>query len=147
MKDVDPKRSYLMSRVKSTNTLPELHIRRLAHSLGLRFRLHSRELPGTPDLVFPRWKLALFMHGCYWHRHPGCNLCTTPKTRVEFWNAKFNRNVERDRQNVAALEHLGWRVLVVWQCELGKPEAVKDRLLDATFRRIGSTDQTSLHQP
>lgn len=141
-KDVDPKRSYLMSRVKGKNTRPELSIRRLAYSLGLRFRLHRRDLPGTPDLVFPRWKLALFMHGCYWHRHIGCKLCTTPKTRVEFWSAKFASNVDRDRQNVAELERQGWRVLIVWQCELRDPEAVTARLLDATVRRSYGQDQS-----
>jgi DNA mismatch endonuclease (patch repair protein) len=138
MKDVDPKRSYLMSRVKGKNTLPELSVRRFAHSLGLRFRLHRRDLPGTPDLVFPKWKLALFVHGCYWHRHIGCKLCTTPKTRVEFWNAKFTRNIERDRQNIAALKLRGWKVLVIWQCELRNPGAIKDRLLDATVRSASS---------
>lgn len=147
MKDVDPKRSYLMSRVKGKNTLPELRIRRIAHSLGLRFRLHRRDLPGTPDLVFPRWKIAVFMHGCYWHRHPGCKLSTTPKTRVEFWESKFIRNVERDRQNVAALERLGWRVLTFWQCELAKPDVVRDRLLDATFGRAGTQDQAKSFPP
>lgn len=92
-------------------------VRRLAHSLGYRFRLHRRDLPGSPDLVFPGRRAVVFVHGCFWHRHGGCKKATTPKSREEFWQAKFDRNLRRDQQNVEELLRLGWRVLVVWECE------------------------------
>ncbi|RYG87552.1 MAG: DNA mismatch endonuclease Vsr [Alphaproteobacteria bacterium] len=111
------RRSWLMSRVKSKNTSPEMRARRLAHAIGLRFRLHRRELPGKPDLIFPRYRVALFVHGCFWHRHPGCTKASTPKSRTPFWETKFQRNVERDKENEAQLTALGWRVLVIWECE------------------------------
>lgn len=106
-----------MSRVKARDTTPELRVRRIAHSLGLRFRLHARNLPGTPDIVFPRWHVAIFVHGCFWHRHEGCKKATMPKSREAFWRAKFERNVERDRRAIRDLEASGWRTLVIWQCQ------------------------------
>ena len=114
---VDRARSALMGRVPGKNTKPELVVRREAHALGYRFRLHRKDLPGTPDLVFPRLRKALFVHGCFWHRHEGCSRTTTPKTRAAYWQEKFERNVQRDRRNVAMLEALGWKVLVIWECE------------------------------
>ncbi|AYV45183.1 very short patch repair endonuclease [Caulobacter flavus] len=116
------RRSWLMARVKGQNTLPEIIVRRMAHSLGYRFRLHVRELPGSPDLVFPRRRAVVFVHGCFWHRHDGCRKATSPKSREDFWNEKFERNVARDRRVKSELELMGWRVLVVWECETRDPE-------------------------
>ncbi|MGM4998257.1 very short patch repair endonuclease [Tardiphaga sp. 538_B7_N1_4] len=109
-------RSWNMSRVKSRNTLPEMKVRKTAHALGLRYRLHKRELPGTPDLVFPGRSIALFVHGCFWHRHD-CPRATTPATNVEFWARKFEGNVVRDKRNAADLKKLGWHCVYVWECE------------------------------
>jgi DNA mismatch endonuclease (patch repair protein) len=125
---VDPKRSAIMRAVPRSNSSAEVQVRRLLHRLGLRFRLHQRNLPGTPDIVLPRYKTVVFVHGCFWHRHEGCSKATMPKTRSAFWRAKFEGNVERDRRNVDALENAGWRVLVVWQCELSSPIRLQDRL-------------------
>lgn len=105
-----------MSRVRSKDTKPELAVRKAAHALGLRFRLHRRDLPGTPDLVFPSRQTALFVHGCFWHRHL-CARATSPATNVDYWTAKFDRNVRRDARNVAELRKLGWRCVRIWECE------------------------------
>jgi len=124
-------RSRVMSRVRGKDTTPELIVRRIAHALGLRFRLQRRDLPGTPDLVFPRWRTAVFVHGCFWHRHPGCRRASIPQTRIEFWRSKLARNVERDRAASAALKKAGWRVAVVWECETINPDTVRNHLLKA----------------
>ncbi|MER2218892.1 very short patch repair endonuclease [Methylobacterium brachiatum] len=131
-------RSALMSRVRGANTKPELVVRRAVHALGYRFRLHRRDLPGSPDLVFPRLRLALFVHGCFWHRHQGCRRTTTPKTRVEFWANKFEANVRRDERVVAELQALGWRCETIWECETARPDELQPklkRLLEAADRR------------
>lgn len=107
-----------MAAITGKNTQPELALRRFLHSMGYRFRLHRKDLPGKPDIVMPKLRTCIFVHGCFWHRHAGCRYATTPRTRNEFWAAKFLRNVERDRENVYALESLGWRVVVVWECEI-----------------------------
>ena len=117
-----------MARIGSADTLPELAVRRLLHRLGYRFRLHRRSLPGTPDICFPGRKKAIFVHGCFWHRHEGCRRTTTPATRTSFWNDKFRKNVERDRANLKALRELGWSVMVVWECEIAKLETLGPRL-------------------
>jgi DNA mismatch endonuclease (patch repair protein) len=106
-----------MGRVRQRDTDPELRVRRALHAAGLRFRVQRRDLPGRPDIVLPRHRIAIFVHGCFWHRHPGCRMATMPKTRADFWSAKFERNVQRDESNVAQLIALGWRVVVVWECE------------------------------
>lgn len=111
-------RSERMSRIRSSNTAPEVALRRAMHALGFRFRLHSKGLPGKPDIVLPRYKTVIFVHGCFWHRHRGCKVATTPKTNTEFWIEKFDRNVVRDARTREQLERLGWRVIVVWECEL-----------------------------
>lgn len=111
-------RSERMSRIRSSNTAPEVALRRAMHALGFRFRLHSKGLPGKPDIVLPRYKTVIFVHGCFWHRHGGCKVATTPKTNTEFWIEKFDRNVVRDARTREQLERLGWRVIVVWECEL-----------------------------
>ncbi len=110
-------RRALMARIRSKNTAPEMTVRSTAHQLGYRFRLHRRDLPGTPDLVFPRLGLALFVHGCFWHRHEGCRRASTPRTRREFWAAKFERNLRRDLEAREGLHAIGWRTAVVWECE------------------------------
>ena len=114
---IDDARSALMRRVRGKDTTPERAVRRAAHSLGYRFRLHRRDLPGTPDLTFPRLRKVIFVQGCFWHRHAGCSRTTTPKTRADYWREKFEQNMERDRRNIAMLRALGWEVLEVWECE------------------------------
>lgn len=109
-------RSRLMSQVRGKDTKPELVVRRLVHSLGYRFRLHRRDLPGSPDLVFPSRRKVIFVHGCYWHRHD-CKKATTPKSNTAFWQKKFDDNVMRDNKNLRDLKALGWEAMVVWQCE------------------------------
>lgn len=111
-------RSRMMSRIRGTNTRPERKVRSYLHGQGFRFRLHRKDLPGKPDIVLPRYRLVLFVHGCFWHRHPGCPLATMPATNGDKWLAKFEANVVRDRRNVEALLALGWRVLILWECGL-----------------------------
>jgi DNA mismatch endonuclease (patch repair protein) len=128
-------RSALMSKVRHKNTSAELVVRKVSHSLGLRFRLHPRSLPGTPDLVFPHYRKAIFVHGCFWHRHIGCKRTTNPKTRESFWQAKFKDNIRRDRRTVAAIRLMGWDVLVVWECETKKDALLKRKLERFFFGR------------
>ena len=122
------KRKAMMAAVKSKNTSPEVALRKMLYARGYRYRLHDAKLPGRPDIVFHGCKKAIFVNGCFWHRHSGCRYATTPKTRAEFWEAKFAANVGRDRRNIAALEEMGWSVAVVWQCELKQPEIVIGRM-------------------
>jgi DNA mismatch endonuclease, patch repair protein len=117
------KRSAIMARVKSSDTAPELRVRRLAHRLGYRFRLHRKDLPGRPDLVFPRLGVALFVHGCFWHRCPICKGASSPSSNIAYWERKFRRNVARDVEAAAALTRLGWRVEVIWECQTGGGDA------------------------
>jgi len=109
-------RSRMMSGIQGKNTKPELTVRRMLFASGYRFRLHRRELPGAPDIVLPGRKVAIFVHGCFWHMHQGCRFAKMPATRPEFWKAKLEANVERDRRAVEKLRALGWRVLCVWEC-------------------------------
>jgi DNA mismatch endonuclease, patch repair protein len=111
-------RSAVMSKVRSSNTRPEMIVRSELHQLGYRYKLHDARLPGKPDLAFPSRTTAIFVHGCFWHRHQGCRRASTPKTRRQYWEAKFRRNVDRDVANVDALERLGWTVLILWECEI-----------------------------
>ena len=113
-----------MAAIKSKNTKPEIAVRRLLHSLGYRFRLHRKDLPGSPDIVLPKYKTVIFVHGCFWHRHENCKFATTPKTREEFWENKFKQNEERDKNNFKELKNLNWKVLVLWECEIN--ELIKD---------------------
>ncbi|CAJ0693770.1 hypothetical protein R82526_04045 [Ralstonia mannitolilytica] len=122
------KRSWLMSRIKSKDTTPELAVRRLLHRLGYRYRLHTAHLPGKPDLVFPARKKVVFVHGCFWHGHAGCRYAKTPGSRSEFWREKMDRNRSRDQRNQKELEDLGWSVFVVWQCQLRQPANVLEEL-------------------
>lgn len=121
-------RRKCMQAIRSKNTKPELVVRSICHNLGYRFRLHRADLPGSPDIVFPKFKLCVFVHGCFWHRHPGCRFSTVPKTRYEFWMNKFNKNVERDARVAKALAELGWRVESVWECEIKDMDALIGRL-------------------
>ena len=121
-------RSALMARIGQKNTKPELAVRSLAHRLGYRFRLHRRGLPGTPDLVFPSRRKAVWVHGCFWHWHDACRCGRLPKSRTDYWRSRLLRNRERDAANLAALEAQGWRALVVWECEIRNLPAVETRL-------------------
>ena len=135
------RRSEMMSRIRGKDTVPELIVRRVAHRMGLRFRLHRRDLPGRPDLVFPRHLLAVFVHGCFWHRHGRCRYAYTPKSRIAFWTKKFADNVARDRRNEDALRDLGWRVLVIWECETRDIAGIRRTLIECIHPGdVGATD-------
>lgn len=125
--DVDPARSAQMALVRGQDTKPEMRVRKALHAAGLRYRLHDKKLPGSPDLVFPSRRIALFVHGCFWHRHPGCAAARLPKSHQEFWAAKLAGNVERDKRNHAALESAGWKVIVIWECETRDPKLLGTR--------------------
>lgn len=112
-------RSRRMSRIRSSNTAPEVALRQALHAACLRFRLHRKDLPGKPDIVLPRHKAVILVHGCFWHRHKGCSIATIPKSNTAFWTDKFDRNVARDLRVRDQLETLGWKVFVAWECELG----------------------------
>ncbi|MER8480727.1 DNA mismatch endonuclease Vsr [Mesorhizobium sp. M1163] len=118
-----------MSRVRGKDTKPELAVRCAAHGMGFRFRLHRRDMPGTPDLVFPKLKKVIFVHGCFWHRHLGCRKTTTPKAHADYWKSKFDTNIERDAKNLAALRERGWKALVVWECETSNEIALQAQLV------------------
>ena len=141
-------RSRMMAGIKGKNTKPELALRRALHARGFRYRLHSKNVPGRPDLVFPKYHAIVFVHGCFWHRHEGCRYTTTPSTRPEFWQAKFDANVARDRSVHDQLLNAGWRVATVWECALRRPEetALAANLLAAWLRssateiQIGNAD-------
>jgi DNA mismatch endonuclease (patch repair protein) len=122
-------RSIRMRAVRQKGTQPELTLRRGLHKLGLRYRINVRTLFGSPDLVFARYKVAIFVNGCFWHRHARCKKTTTPKSNVDFWEKKFSDNVNRDLRNTAMLESSGWRVLTIWQCEL------ENSVVDSTIER------------
>lgn len=124
-------RSALMAKVRSKDTRPELTVRKAAHSLGYRFRLHRSDLPGTPDLVFPKHRLALFVHGCFWHQHPNCRRATMPATNTAKWADKFERNRSRDTRSKSELEALGWTVLVIWECETRSRDTLASQLAGA----------------
>lgn len=121
-------RSERMSRVKDKGTRTEMAVRRLVHGMGYRYRLHGRDLPGRPDLVFPSRRKVVFVHGCFWHRHPGCKLARMPKSHLDFWEKKLESNRERDLRNQAALLDMGWRYLVVWECELRDVKTLASRI-------------------
>lgn len=124
------KRSAVMARVRGSNTKPEVRVRSLLHRLGYRFRLHRKDLPGRPDIVLPKHRAVVFVHGCFWHRHPACKKATLPKNNREEWEAKLARNVERDAENVDALEQAGWSVGIVWECDSRDPGAIVSSLVN-----------------
>ena len=118
-------RSRMMSGIRGRNTRPEIELRNALHELGLRYRLHVRDLPGRPDIVFPRYLAVVQVHGCFWHRHDGCKFATTPSTNTEFWSAKFDKNIQRDLETQDRLNRLGWRSAVVWECSIRSDGAGK----------------------
>ena len=122
-------RSMRMGSIRGKDTAPEMTVRRLVHRLGFRYQLHRKDLPGRPDLVFSKARRVIFVHGCFWHRHPSpdCRLARLPKSRLEFWLPKLEANRLRDQLNVATLQAAGWRVLVVWECELGNKEQLENK--------------------
>jgi len=128
------KRSWNMSRIRGVDTKPELLVRSLLHRMGYRFRLHRRDLPGRPDIVLPKYRAVVFVHGCFWHRHRGCRYAYVPKSRKDFWKRKFARNVERDREVRHLLRKAGWKILVVWECETVDADGLASRLSSALGR-------------
>lgn len=137
------RRSWNMSRIRGRDTSPERAVRSMLHRLGYRFRLHSRSLPGRPDVVLSKYGTVVLVHGCFWHRHARCSLAYTPKTRKEFWSQKFDANVARDRRVARTLRSLGWRVVVVWECELRDTRSLSRRL-DRSLRQ-GNTGPVRKH--
>ena len=127
---VSEKRSRNMSAIKSKNTKPEIVVRKMLYALGYRFRLHRKDLPGSPDIVLPKYKTVIFVHGCFWHRHENCKYASTPKTRKEFWNKKFTTNIERDIQIQEKIKNIDWRSVVIWECETKNIENLKGRIID-----------------
>lgn len=126
MDTVSPeKRSEIMSHIRGENTLLEISLRKYLFSNGFRYRIHVKNLPGRPDIVLPKYKSVIFVHGCFWHQHEGCKIGKIPKTRTQFWNEKFQKNKERDKKNIDDLLKAGWKVLVVWECELLKRNTKK----------------------
>ena len=124
----EEQRSRNMSRIRSSDTSPEMKVRRLVHSMGYRFRLHKKELPGCPDIVFPGRKKIIFVHGCFWHMHSGCRRSTLPKTKIDYWHSKLKKNKERDAKNQGQLKDLGWDILIVWECETADLKLLQPRL-------------------
>ena len=121
-------RSRMMAHIRSRDTTPERAARRELYRLGIRYRLHDGKLPGRPDIVIRRLRTVIFIHGCFWHQHPGCRMAYTPKSNVEFWQRKLQGNVARDTRKQALLMEQGWRVIVIWECETRDREALRDQL-------------------
>ncbi len=121
-------RSWNMSQIKDKNTKPELLVRSQLHKMGFRFRLHRKDLPGRPDIVLPKYKSIIFVHGCFWHRHKNCKYSYNPKSRKKFWQDKFQENVERDKRNRKKLSSLGWRTLVLWECQTAGPIRLQQKI-------------------
>ena len=118
-----------MSRISGKNTKPEIVVRSLLHKMGYRFRLHRKDLPGNPDITLPKYKKIIFVHGCFWHGHPGCSRSKRPATNQKFWSEKLDKNIERDKVSVNALSQLGWEILTVWSCEVKDTNKLKIKLL------------------
>jgi len=121
-------RSWNMSRIRGKDTKPELIVRSMLHRMGYRFRLHVKDLPGKPDIVLPKYRTVIFVHGCFWHRHAGCRFAYAPKSRRMFWTAKFAETVARDRRNTAQLRRAGWQVIAIWACQVLRAETLSTRL-------------------
>ena len=122
-------RSERMALIRGTDTKPEMKVRSAAHRLGYRYKLHVSTLPGKPDMVFPKLHAVLFVHGCFWHRHSGCSLARLPKSRIDFWVPKLTANHRRDRKNAAQLRRLGWKVYVVWECEVADANRLEKKIM------------------
>jgi DNA mismatch endonuclease (patch repair protein) len=129
--EIDPKRSANMAHIGPRDTAPELAVRRALHRMGYRFRLYCRDLPGKPDIVLPRHRTIFMIHGCFWHRHPGCRFAYMPKSRVEFWRGKFEGNISRDERVLRELTEMGWTVRIIWECETRDPAELEQRLISA----------------
>ena len=127
-------RSYNMSRIRSKDTKPEILVRSYLFSKGLRFRKNDKRYPGSPDIVLPKYKTMVFVHGCFWHLHDGCKYARMPKSNVEYWKKKLYRNRERDERNQKELEELGWKVITVWECELKKEK--REHTLEVLYSQI-----------
>ncbi|MDQ0341151.1 DNA mismatch endonuclease (patch repair protein) [Caldalkalibacillus uzonensis] len=126
-----------MSNIKNQNTKPELLIRSLLHKMGYRFRLHRKDLPGRPDLVLPKYKTVIFIHGCFWHQHPNCKKATIPKRNREFWLKKLTRNMERDQQVIEELESMGWNIIIIWECQVKKNiKEVMDKITGQLIKNV-----------
>lgn len=134
-------RRWNMSRIRGRDTKPEIAVRSLLHRMGYRFRLHRADLPGRPDIVLPKYRAVIFVHGCFWHRHTGCRFAYTPKSRRKFWQQKFQGNRRRDRRSTTALARLGWRVLVIWECETRGAKTLAVRM-----RRELTMDRAIVHR-
>jgi len=124
------KRSWNMSRIRGKDTKPEVIIRSMLHRMGYRFRIHAKGLPGCPDIVLSKYRAVIFVHGCFWHRHPGCKYAYTPKSRQDFWAKKFQKTVERHEIVTRELESQGWKTLVVWECETANTQKIYGKLID-----------------
>lgn len=131
-----------MSRIRGRNTKPELLVRSLLHRMGYRFRVHRRDLPGCPDITLPCHKVVVFVHGCFWHRHRGCKFAYTPKSRQDFWEAKFRENTARDQRHGISLRRLGWRTAVIWECETVDERAL-ERMIDKLLRQLSAKPKSS----
>ncbi len=132
---VSEQRSRNMSAIKSKNTKPEIKVRKVLHSMGYRFRLHSKDLPGSPDIVLPKYKTVIFVHGCFWHRHQNCKYASTPKTRQEFWNKKFNENINRDKINQENLSSKGWKIIIIWECEIKNKKINLEKIFKKVIKK------------
>lgn len=128
---VNPAKSRMMAAVRTKHTKPEMIVRRLAHAMGYRYRLHDRTLPGTPDLVFSKKKVVIQVCGCFWHQHEGCSKVTLPKTRQDFWAKKLASNVARDRNNLEKLTKMGWRIVTIWECQVADSDQLEETLQSA----------------
>ena len=126
----EEKRSEVMRRVKSKNTTPELAVRKLLYQFGFRYRLHRQDLPGVPDITLPRHRIAVFVNGCFWHQHSGCRKATIPENRHDWWERKLRRTVARDAENKRQLEESGWRVIVLWECQIRSPLALRSKIAE-----------------
>lgn len=136
-------RSERMSRIRGVNTKPEITLRSALHKLGFRFRLHVKELPGTPDIVLPKYNAVIFVHGCFWHHHRGCKIGTTPKSNTGFWQEKFKRNRGRDARNIKVLRSTGWRVMIAWECKIDTPTRAKQEA-ERLISKLAIIDTRSL---
>lgn len=121
-------RSWNMSKIRSRDTSPEKRVRSFLHRAGFRFRLHVNKLPGSPDIVLPKYRTAIFVHGCFWHRHEGCKFAYSPKSRETFWEKKFEENLRRDKKNISSLKEMGWKVYVIWECQTKNENDLKEEL-------------------
>ena len=139
------RRSWNMSRIRSRDTAPERAVRSTLHSLGFRFRLHSKVLPGHPDVVLPKYRTVVLVHGCFWHRHPDCRFAYTPKSRTDFWTSKFAENMARDRRTVDALCQADWKVVIVWECETRNIDALATRLKHAILSSQTPPQESTTH--